>query len=52
MYGVGAAHAPRGARLDRQTDNNFYGPEKPVDWGIPSRHRFQYDLDDQGVAPF
>ena len=20
MYGVGAAHAPRGARLDRQTD--------------------------------
>ena len=21
MYGVGAAHAPRGARLDRQTDH-------------------------------
>ena len=21
MYGVGAAHAPRGARLDRQTDS-------------------------------
>ena len=32
--------------------NHFYGPEKPVDWGIPSRHRFQYDLDDQGVPPF